>query len=81
MDNNHPEVASVLIGGKQRNFKLGPAAFRLAGIKHDVHVSTEELSAPSMALLAQLAWIACLPDEPDLPDVEFIVAMANSNAG
>ena len=79
MTDNHPEVASVLIGDKERKLKIGPAAFRLASIKYDINVSTEELSNPSMALLAQLAWIGCLPDEPDLKEEEFVILMANSN--
>ena len=81
MDNNHPEVASVLIGGKQRNIKLGPAAFRLARMKHGIHITNEELTAPNLDTLALMAYVGCLPDDRDLEEEEFMVLMANSNEG
>jgi len=78
MDNAHPEAIVVDLGGKARRIKLGPAAFRLAAIKHGSTITSAELSAPSLATLAHLMWVGLLPDEPDLSEDEAILWLAQA---
>jgi hypothetical protein len=68
MEDKHPEAITVELGGKVRRIKLGPAAFRLAKVKHGATISTAELTAPTLDVLAQLVWIGLLPNEPDLTE-------------
>ena len=81
MDNNHPEVISVQIGDKEYNLKLGPAAFRLAQVRHKIIFTQQDLANPSIATLAQLAYVGVLPDNPKWKEEDFLVDMANSNEG
>jgi hypothetical protein len=73
MDDKHPEAVLVELGGKTRRLKLGPAAFRLAKMRHGVSISTAELSTPSLDVLAQLVWVGLLPNEPDLKEDDVIM--------
>lgn len=66
----HPETILLNIGGKARRFKLGPAAFRIARLKHDTSLSMAEMSSPSFDVFATLAWIGLLPDNHDLTEIE-----------
>ena len=76
MDDKHPEVIAVELGGKSRRLKLGPAAFRLARIKHGVALSIADLQNISPDLLAQVVWIGLLPDEPDLSEEQVLLWMS-----
>lgn len=78
MDDKHPEAIVVSLGGKDRRIKLGPAAFRLAAIKHGATVTTANLSNPSLDTLAHLLWIGLLPDDPSIKEEDAIIWLAES---
>lgn len=79
MTDKHPEAITVQVAGKERTMKLGPAAFRLAQVKHKIVFSASELDAGNASTLAQLAYVAFLPDDPKLKEEDFLVEMANSD--
>ena len=81
MKNNHPETLEIELNGETKTIKLGPAAFRLAEIRHKITFSMADLSNPTLATLAQLAYVGCLPDDPKLKEIDFVVSMANSDEG
>ena len=81
MDNNHPEAITIQIGDRERTLKVGPAAFRIAEIRHKIVFTLAELSAPTMATLARMAYVGCLPDDPKLKEIDFLMEMANSDEG
>jgi hypothetical protein len=81
MKNNHPETLEIELNGETKTIKLGPAAFRLAEIRHKITFSMADLSNPTLATLAQLAYVGCLPDDPKLKETDFVVSMANSDEG
>jgi hypothetical protein len=76
MKDAHPETVTLHLGGKDRRFKLGPAAFRLAQLKHNTNVSMAALQSPSFDVFATLAWIGLLPSNPELKEVEVVIWMA-----
>lgn len=81
MKANHPEAIPVRVGDKTYNLRLGPAAFRLAELKHGLTFTVEELGSPTMATLARMAYVGCLVDDPKLKEADFLVAMADSDEG
>lgn len=81
MNNNHPEVITIKVGNQERTLKLGPAAFRIAEVKHDIRFTMGQLTDPSLATLAQIAYIGCLVDEPNLKEMKFLLDMAKSDEG
>jgi len=64
MTNDHPHSIPVEINGKERVFKLGPKALRIARERHGIRVRLSELSDPDLDALVRFAWMACLPDSP-----------------
>ena len=80
METTHPEAVKITVGGKERTLKIGPAAFRLAKMK-GIQLTVEELSSGALDTLALVAYIGCLPDDRELDETEFYVAMADSDEG
>jgi hypothetical protein len=72
MTDAHPETVTLHLGGKDRRFKLGPAAFRLAQLKHKTNISMAALQSPSFDVFATLAWVGLLPGNPDLKEEEVV---------
>lgn len=81
MKNSHPEAITINLNGEEKTLKLGPAAFRLAELKHKITFTAEDLNGPTLAMLARFAYVACLVDDPKLKEGDFLVAMANSDEG
>ena len=81
MKSNHPEAIEINVDGETLTMKLGPAAFRIAEIRHKIRFTTEDLSNPTLADLARIAYVGCLVDSPKLKEDDFLVGMANSNEG
>lgn len=81
MKDSHPEVLEVEVGEKTYKVKLGPAAFRIAQLKHGVEFSYSDLQSPTPATLARLAYVGCLVDQPKLKEIDFLLAMAQSDEG
>ena len=81
MKDNHPEAITITVDGETYTMKLGPAAFRIAELKHKITFSLEELQAPTLADLARIAYVGCLVDAPKLKEVDFLIGMANSDEG
>ncbi len=81
MKDNHPETISVTLDGEERILKLGPAAFRLAELKHNISFTNQQMTDGGMATLARLAYVACLVDDPKLKEETFLLKMANSDEG
>lgn len=81
MKDTHPEAITIVLDGEEKTLKLGPAAFRLAELKHKIRFTVEELSSPTLSSLARFAYVACLVDDPKLKEEDFMVKMANSDEG
>lgn len=81
MKDNHPEAIEINVDGETYTLKLGPAAFRIAELRHKLTFSMDDLSNPSFADLARIAYVGCLVDSPKLKEVDFLVGMANSDEG
>ena len=82
MNDKHPEAITIHLGDRDRRLKLGPAAFRLAALKHGVELTTEQLSNPTIGVFAQLVWVGLLPDEPDLEELTVLSWLgASDNEG
>jgi len=81
MKDNHPEAVTIEVGEKEYTLKLGPAAFRIAEIKHNLTFTFEQMASPSLADLARIAYVGCLVDAPHLKEDKFMIAMANSDEG
>lgn len=81
MKDNHPEAVVIEVGEKEYTLKLGPAAFRIAEIKHNIVFTFEQMANPSLADLARIAYVGCLVDSPNLKEDKFLIAMANSDEG
>jgi hypothetical protein len=79
MKDNHPEVITIEVGEREYTLKLGPAAFRIAEIKHNITFTFEQMSSPSLADLARIAFVGCLIDKPGLREDKFLIDMANSD--
>ena len=79
MKDNHPEAITIEVGEREYTLKLGPAAFRIAEIKHNITFTFEQMSSPSLADLARIAFVGCLIDKPGLREDKFLVDMANSD--
>ncbi len=79
MRQDHPEALEITLDGEAVQLRLGPAAFRLAELKYKLTFTQAELSTPSFAVMAKLAYVACLPSNPKLKEEQFIVKMANSD--
>lgn len=81
MKTDHPEVITITVGDNDHNLKIGPAAFRIAELKHGMTFTVEDLSSPTFAMLARIAYVGCLVDNPKLKEEDFLVGMANSDEG
>jgi hypothetical protein len=81
MKSNHPEAVTIEVDGNEYTLKLGPAAFRIAEIKHNVTFTFEQMSNPTLADLARIAYVGCLVDTPNLKEEKFLIGMANSDEG
>ena len=81
MKNNHPEAVTIEVDGNEYTLKLGPAAVRIAEIKHKITFTFEQMSNPTLADLARIAYVGCLVDSPNLKEEKFLIGMANSDEG
>lgn len=81
MKDNHPEAITIDIGEKEYTLKLGPAAFRIAELKHNITFTFEQMASPTLADLARIAYVGCLVDSPNLKEDKFLIAMASSDEG
>lgn len=79
MKDTHPEAFTVHLGGKTRTVKMKVSAFTIAQIKHGVSASADLFTDFSLEKLPRFVWIGLLPDEPDLPEMDVITWLAQSD--
>ena len=48
MKDNHPEAVTIEVGEKEYTLKLGPAAFRIAEIKHNLTLRLSRWQAQAL---------------------------------
>jgi hypothetical protein len=67
MNDLHPEVRTVMLGGESRRLKLGPGAFRRAELRGST-VRLGALDNPSLADLTHLVWVGLLAGDATLEE-------------
>lgn len=78
MTNAHANVIRVALGGKERNIKLGPAAFRIAKKLDKLDGDLLEESGFGIDSLCHLIFVGLLVDEPELSEITVMQWLADS---